>query len=273
MANWKAKPNNGKLWLNASLEIQILLACNFECHACDQFSNFHGISWVKKATMTMAQIHHFIGEVQAANAFFGRIRLVGGEPSLHPRFHEIVRLLHEELLLRGHIVQLEIVTNGSHPEKIQPVKHLLKVRVSDNNDKNKHHIANMRWTPHELGYEGKTCRSPWHCGWSLNYYGFFPCSAGAGVAKLRDWMVEWQRLELPTGGVYETWPELQKLCNFCPYGLRDEHKVKCGIDQYDKNVPSQEVWSQLAPWLNNKQPDWQVYGQPSAITAVEPAVA
>lgn len=270
--DWKSPPADPqKMWLNKSIELQIMLACNWSCHACDQFSNLHGMSFVKKATMTVDQITKFMREMRDRNAYIGRVRLVGGEPSLHPKLPAIIGLLHE-LVMQGHVGQIEIVTNGSHPEKIQDARGTvvpLKVRVSDEGDKQKHHTANLARTPESMGYDGKICSAPWHCGFSLNYYGYFPCSSGAGIARLRD-MMQHQRLSLPTcqkpcNAVRETWPDLQQLCNFCYHGLKDEDKVKCGTGmqpgQHKLNAPSAEVWEHLAPWLNGKQPDWKIYGQ------------
>lgn len=267
---WKDPPKDPtKRWLNKSLEIQIMLACNWSCHACDQHSNFAGLSYVKKGTMTLSQIEHFIRQMKEANAYFGRIRLVGGEPSLHPKLTEIVRLLHAELV-PSHVHQLEIVTNGSHPEKLGAIRHLVKVRVSDESDKQKHHTANLRATPNSLGYEGKRCGAPEHCGWSLSYYGFAPCSSGAGIMRLHDLMDIHRVAELPTAGVREggtgtVWPKLQDLCNLCYHALRPEDKVKCGTGmkegQHELNTPSEETWKALAPWLNGRAAPWEVYGQ------------
>lgn len=273
--DWKAAPTDtAKLWLNKSLEIQIMLACNWTCHACDQLSQFSRIAWIKKGTMSIEQIEHFVGEMHAHNAYIGRIRLVGGEPSLHPKLSKIIGILNT-LILDGHLGQLEIVTNGSHPEKIKAARaengdSPLKVRVSDEGDKQKHHTANLLYTPHSLGYEGKMCNAPWHCGMSLNYYGYFPCSSGAGLARLFDDMPRWQRLTLPLStskpcnAVRDTWPELQQLCNLCYHGLKPEHKQKCGTGQLpgqaELNQPGPAIQPHLQAWLDGKQPDWKVYG-------------
>ena len=265
--DWKAPPaDRAKLWLNKSLEIQLLLACNWSCHACDQFSQFTQIQWVKKGTMTLAQVQKFVGEMQAANAYFGRIRLVGGEPTLHPRFAEIVTLLYGGLVKPGHVGILEVVTNGSHPEKIEPVRQYIhKVRVSGEGSKQKAHTANLVNTPASLGYQGRRCGQPEHCGWSLSYYGYAPCSSAAGIMRMRDMMTDHQRLELPTiRGTENNWPRLQDLCNQCYHALRDEDKIKCGTGQRPedagKNEPSPEAAAHLTPWLNGKVPAWPVYG-------------
>ena len=271
---WKDKPaDSAKVWLNPSLELQILLACGWSCQSCDAFSQFHGISWIKKGTMSMAQIQFFCSEMENANAYFGRIRILGGEPTGHPRFADVVRLLHERLVQHGHVGHLELITNGDAPEKIEPVKHLIKkVRVSGEAAKQRSHTANLRATPKSLGYEGKRCGQPEFCGWSLSYHGYAPCSSGAGIMKLRDLMAIHQRTSLPAqNGTEQTWPELQSLCDECYHGLRDEDKVKSGTGmlpgQHKLNVPNADVWENLAPWLHGKNADWPVYGQQVPVEA------
>jgi len=261
--NWKSPPEDKeKKWVSKSIELQILLACNWNCHACDQFSNMPTISWVRKATMTVEQVAKFAREMRDTNSYIGRVRILGGEPMLHPKLETMSRVL-ASLRSDGHLGQVEIITNGSHNEKIQDYKEGIidKVRVSGQKDKEKHHTANLANTPNSLGYEGKMCSAPWHCGISLNYYGYFPCSSGAGLARLMDDMDRWQKLSLPQQGVLDEWPDLQDLCNHCYHALRTEDKVRCGTDLYELNVPNKEMWGHLGPWVNGKQPtNWKVYG-------------
>jgi len=234
--------------------------------------------------MTVDQVAHFCAEMRSKNAFIGRIRLLGGEASLHPKLGEIIRLLYYELVKNGHSHEIWIVTNGTGPDKIAAArtKDLAKelddstpeipviVRVSDEAEKQQIHIANMARTPASLGYEGTICCSPFYCGFSLNYYGYFPCSAGAGIARLQDSMLKWQRLALPLSvtkpcnAVLDTWPDLRQLCDHCYQGLRESDKIKCGTgqqpEQFALNTPHESVWQHLAPWLAGKQPDWKIYG-------------
>lgn len=273
---WKSPPlDPDKLWLANSIEMQILLACNWSCHACNQLSNFHGISFIKKGTMTLAQVRFFVGEMHKHNAYFGRIRILGGEPTIHPKFTEIVKLLHEELVVKGHVGFLEVITNGDHLERVKPVQHLFsRVRVSREKAKQTRHIANLLQTPKSLGYRGIRCNTPEHCGWSLSYYGWAPCSPAASIMRMWDMADEHQRMtipiESPKPGVPPTeanWPRLQEFCDLCQHGLKPEDMVKCGTGtkpgQHELNTPEPETWSHLAPWLNGKQADFKVYGRDS----------
>lgn len=268
--DWKAPPvDPAKNWINKSLELQINLSCNWSCVSCDSFSQFP-VAFTKRGTITWEQIELFIREMQQANAYIGRIRILGGEPTINKAFPEIVERLHCELVPEF-VGRLEVITNGTHNDRILPVKQFLgKVRISDDNDKQKHHTANLIHSPASLGYEGKICSSPWHCGISLNHWGYFPCSSGAGLARFRNDVPRWQRLALPLSttwkpgqkptAVRDHWPDLQSLCNHCYHGLRDEHKIKSGTSDPLRNQPSDENQQLLDDWLAGKQPDWNIYG-------------
>lgn len=262
--NWKSPPADPtKKWLNKSLELAINLFCNWECIACDAFSQLHTISIVRQGTMTLRQIQHFISEMKERNAYFGRIRILGGEPTINPLFQTIASMLHAELVTTGHVGLLEVITNGSHPERIESAKQYLgKVRVSGEKAKQAAHVANLVHSPYSLGYIGKQCNQPGHCGWSLNYWGYYPCSSGAGLCRFHDWQ-QWQRLKLPVS-LKETWPDLIDLCQHCYHALRDEDKIKCGTGmkpgQAELNKPSASNQEVLDKWLSGANPTLPVYG-------------
>ena len=198
MREWKKPPADPEmLWVNTSLEIQILLQCNFSCAPCDAFSNYHGVHWIKKGTMSLKQIKHFEEEMRDNNAYLGRVRLLGGEPTMHPKLEEICQIM-KGLQNDGHIHVVEMVTNASNMEKANEVKkYINKIRRSDLNEKNKTMVANLVHTPKSLGVAPFICSAPRFCGLSLNAFGYFPCSADAGLARLLNDVPRWQRTELP----------------------------------------------------------------------------
>lgn len=264
-AAWKLPPPDPKkVWLNTSLEIQIILACNWRCVSCDQGSQFSSFDFIKRGTMTMEQIMFFIGEMKDKNAYLGRIRIMGGEPTVHPDFIEILIRLKNELVPH-HVGKIEVVTNGSRKEMIEKAKELSKVRISGTRVKEDTHLANLVQTPESLGYRGIMCNAPWHCGFSLNAFGYFPCSSGAGIARFEDWMI-WQRLTLPTcktpgNVVREVWPELQRLCDHCYHGLKESDKIKSGTSNKANNTPGSHIASKIQQWKDGKKAEWKTYGQ------------
>lgn len=262
--NWKSPPADpSKKWLNKSLELLITLVCNWSCVSCNAFSQFSSFGFVKKGTMTLAQISHFCDEMERDNAYFGRIRILGGEPTLHPQFHAIVTMLYERLVAKGHVGHLEIITNGTHMDRIRPIQHMIaKVKPSGERAKDKHHVANLIHTPKSLGYKGQRCGQPEFCGWTLSAYGFSACSSAAGIQRLRDMMgPEHQKLELPqVRGTNANWPHLQDMCDLCFCGLKPEHKIRSGTRDPSRNQPGPDVVDDVNAWAGGKQPDWPRYG-------------
>lgn len=90
----------------AHIELEILTACDLDCFGCDRMSDV-----TTDINMTVTQVKHFVEESLELGWEWERIRLLGGEPTLHPHFQEMVGLL---LDYRKHHpkVFLQILTNG-----------------------------------------------------------------------------------------------------------------------------------------------------------------
>ncbi len=71
------------------LELDITYACNLHCFNCNRSceqarTNDH---------MSVAQIRHFLAESRDRGQKWRMIRVIGGEPTIHPNFLEIIGLL------------------------------------------------------------------------------------------------------------------------------------------------------------------------------------
>jgi hypothetical protein len=89
-------------------EIEINTACDLACFACDRFSDLKQI-WTPN--MTVSQVRRFVEESFDLNWEWERIRFLGGEPTLHPHFEELIGLL-VEYRRRFPRVFLQVLTNG-----------------------------------------------------------------------------------------------------------------------------------------------------------------
>ena len=94
------------------VEIDITYRCNLRCPNCNR-----SVAQAPAAIdMSVAQIKAFIEDSVAADIRWERIRLLGGEPTLHPELSAILTLL--ETYRHGHNPSLRIVicTNGNGPQ-------------------------------------------------------------------------------------------------------------------------------------------------------------
>src|SRR5262249_10986164 len=93
------------------LEIDVTWACNLDCDNCNR-------SCAQAPTaerMTLEQIRRFVAETIARGVSWERIRLLGGEPTLHPEFAAIVDVLRAYRDVHSPGRRLEVSTNGHGP--------------------------------------------------------------------------------------------------------------------------------------------------------------
>lgn len=94
-----------------SIEIDITWDCNLYCYNCNRSCR----QAPTDDQMTVEQIQQFVDESQQAAIQWERIRVIGGEPTLHPQLFNILDVL---LAYRHHQnksqpnSRIEVVTNG-----------------------------------------------------------------------------------------------------------------------------------------------------------------
>lgn len=98
-----------------SINLDLSTTCNYACTHC--------IDW---DALNLPQRHDHEKLLQSLRELTARglksvIILGGGEPTLYPGFHDVVRVMKEELRL-----QVAVVTNGSRNEHIAQVAHLFE---------------------------------------------------------------------------------------------------------------------------------------------------
>lgn len=98
-----------------SINLDLSTTCNYACTHC--------IDW---DALNLPQRHDHEKLLQSLRELTARglksvIILGGGEPTLYPGFHDVVRVMKEELRL-----QVAVVTNGSRNEHIAEIAHLFE---------------------------------------------------------------------------------------------------------------------------------------------------
>src|SRR5262249_16382666 len=93
------------------IEIDITYACNLTCANCDRSCGQAPTG----ERMTLEQIEFLVKESVTKGFKWERIRLLGGEPTLHPNFFGILDLLISYRDTFSHNTVIEITTNGYGP--------------------------------------------------------------------------------------------------------------------------------------------------------------
>jgi molybdenum cofactor biosynthesis enzyme MoaA len=96
--------------------IDITYVCNLSCYNCNRSVGQRQAP--TKDRMTVDQIKKFISESIAMNYTWNMIRILGGEPAVHPDALEIMRLLCEYRAQHAPKCTILFVTNG-YGEKVK----------------------------------------------------------------------------------------------------------------------------------------------------------
>jgi hypothetical protein len=152
--------------------------------------------------MTVKQIESFVAESVARGIKWERIRLRGGEPTLHPQFHKIIRLLLEYRDGFSKDTRVQLVTNG-YGKKVESVLAQTNSAVEIENSSKLPDATLLFDTfnvaPCDLGrYVNADFRNGcWitdECGIGLSGSGFYPCAVAAGIDRIMGWDIGRERL-------------------------------------------------------------------------------
>ncbi len=181
------QPNMNKI------EIDITYDCNLKCISCNR-SCTQAAS--KSDYMSVNQIKEFIHESIEMNKKWELINILGGEPTLHPQFNEIVTFIIKEYVEKySPKTTIQITSNGLSKETKEKLSLLPK---SDNIVLDKYSFkqsrTNIYFTPFSVapidldelkGADFKQgCWVTSYCGIGLNKYGFYPCGIAGSIDRV-----------------------------------------------------------------------------------------
>jgi len=179
--------------------------------------------------MSLEQIDKFIKHSKGRT--IERIKILGGEPLLHPQFVEIYNKLMFAFIgnRRTRLIKVE----SNHLLPIPDIKQTFSMLVAGVDPIEKKHLPYW-WHPKDLGYDIPAqykCRHLNRCGTSLDKYGYLPCSAAIMLVRLFG-LTDLYRDYLP----YKPWG-LEKLCQHCIFGMSKSWRAK--HSKYIKEFPEE----------------------------------
>lgn len=166
-------PTSGKV------EFHITYRCNLQCVNCNRASNLRN---EHTPDMTVEDVKEFFRQARELN-FNPDILIIGGEPTLHPNFLEIVAIARE---FKGDGL-VQVWTNGRDRELVKLIREKYNASVPEETFKEKSR-TDFPWddyfiSPADFGIKREKC---WQhgseiCGISVDSGGYMPCAVGGMI--------------------------------------------------------------------------------------------
>ncbi|MBF0524965.1 MAG: radical SAM protein [Deltaproteobacteria bacterium] len=223
--NIQTTPMRGRVTI---IQLEITYRCNLRCDRCNRHCHLDFLPYHKDADMTEYQLDKFIHQVKVNNVHLHQIRMLGGEPLLHPQADTFLSKLYYELMAEDRLDTIVIVTNGiifrherfknvmNDPE-ISPLFESGRIRFQVAWPGKEDTFRGVFIAPVDMGMHWKECYVPRACGSLLNTYGYWPNGNCAAIARLL-YLPHYARYEYPL--IFEeNWPTLESdLCRYCVKG-------------------------------------------------------
>jgi len=236
------------------IEIDITYRCDLKCLNCDRSCR----QAEAECDMSLRHILKFVEESEAEGYEWNRIRIMGGEPLLHPDIGEIMKIF-SYYGKRHPNTLIELFTNGI--EKNVP-------SVPDNiemHNTRKADIYNEKFEPYNLApvdlnvtadYR-KGCWITSYCGMGLNIYGYYPCAAGAAVDRVFGFDIGSSCISKAAERFEE---QKDRLCRYCGHFLSRKYvgpneRMGCG-----KKEMMSKSWKEIYARYQKKRPRLTVGG-------------
>ena len=238
------------------LEIDITYACNLHCLNCNRS--------VRQAPETLhlglERVRELVDTCIARGKRWRRIRILGGEPTLHPQFMEIIRELLRYRLWWPETV-IEVVTNGHGTEVANQLQRLpAEVHVENSS---KQGAVQPAFAPFNLApvddpaYAradfSNGCAIMQDCGMGLTPLGFYPCAVAGGIDRISGDQLGRNAMPDDSDDMGATLARLCRLCgrfhdgHYIPKNMRppllEEKMTSTWRELYDRWRQKQEAIS------------------------------
>lgn len=207
------------------IEIDVTFKCNLKCYNCDRSCR----QAAEDGYLSIEQIYKFLDETFRKNINWKRIRVLGGEPYLHPKIDLILDILSDYKSENKDLI-VEIVTNGYGScvnDGIKKTPSNITInntrKVSQYNKK----FESFNIAPIDIGNYSATDykRACWiteECGIGLNTYGYYQCGVAGSIDRVFGFDIGLK--ELPNNEL-QLMPLKKKLCTFCGHFLNQKYTL------------------------------------------------
>lgn len=172
---------------NDLIEIDLTYLCNLRCNNCNRSSaQAPGTDHID-----IEMIQSFVEQSLSTNRQWRRIRVLGGEPTLHPDFLDIIDTL-LKLKVESPATRIEIVSNG-YGNRVNSILAQLPETIEIENSAKSENVQ-PNFGPFNLApvdswqYKytdfGNGCDITRSCGIGLTPQGYYPCAVAGGIDRV-----------------------------------------------------------------------------------------
>lgn len=231
------------------IELDITEFCNLSCTACTRSC---GIA-PNKNYMSLKQIDRFVKESIKLTWKWKTIRLIGGEPLLHPSIIEVFDII-KKYKDYNPDCYVDVMTNGREAvHKILPkIPSWMGIFNNEKNKEKKNQTHNIPFNVAPIDVDEfdtdnmRQCKAPYECGIGLTKLGYFPCVLGGGIARVFNLKTGIKKLkDVNFKSLNKTFPSVCRVCGW--YLVAGEKYKKYNIKTIS---PS---WQKALKKYNGKQ--------------------
>lgn len=234
------------------IEIDITYDCNLKCINCNRSCR----QAPSKESMTVGQIQKFVDESIKNNIKWERIRVLGGEPTLHPDLFKILTVLLRYKKDFSLDTNLELITNG-FGERVKKVLSKIPEGVNINSSEKEttvnlffpFNIAPKDSVLFRFADYSNGCATVCDCGMGLTPYGYYPCAVAGGIDRVFGFNIG--RKNIPSLDDSMT-DQLKIFCKLC--GQFGGGKAK----RIDKELNSKS-WKEVYERYKKRKPSLSLY--------------
>ena len=246
----------------SQIEIDITYECNLKCINCNRSST----QAPTKEGMTLEQIQRFVQESIELNKKWKLINLLGGEPTIHKDFSEIVRLILEEYIIEYSPETILQITSNGFGELVQtrlaqlPVHENLIIDYASFKDERKvPYFSPFNDAPvdKENSQENEYYKGCWvtsYCGIGLNQLGYYPCGVAGGIDRVFKFNLGVPSLKNVDESIAKY---LDTFCRYCGNFTDYEKNAGNFIPRNEKAALTKpvisEIWKQAYKQYNGKK--------------------
>lgn len=205
-----------------SIEIDITFECNLNCKGCNRSCG----EAPSKEKMSVQDIRKFVQDSIENGIKWKVISILGGEPTLHPDFNEIIGIIQKEYAdVYNHDVKIKVVSNGLTEQSrnmCDKAENLYQNVEIDRNSYKKNNKVEYFTAFNDAPCDdskfkdadySKACWVAQYCGLGLNINGYYGCAVCGGIDRIMGGKKGYHSLsELSKENVKKQFSEFCKFC-------------------------------------------------------------